>query len=176
MDTAPPIATTGSPSEFAVARPVTRLEPPGPDVTRVTPALPVMRPMPPAMNAAFCSWRQTTVLILESNKVSKTLSILAPGMPKMYSTPCASKLLTSRSAPVCGAGCVASVLISFLPLLARDPRPGHDASLPSGKPRFPAAQYDSHPLAGSGGANSIHGIAEDDPHGFGHPPRSADDS
>src|SRR5262245_46861850 len=57
--TAPPTATTGSPSEFAVAKPVTRFEQPGPDVTNVTPALPVMRPIPPAMNAAFCLCRQT---------------------------------------------------------------------------------------------------------------------
>src|SRR4051812_41853755 len=67
------------------------------------------------MNAAFCSCRQTTVLILESNNVSKTLSIFAPGMPKMYSTPCASKLLTSRSAPVCGTvvDFIAGALIVF---------------------------------------------------------------
>src|SRR6516225_9068640 len=57
MGTAPPIATTGSPSVVAVARPVTRLEQPGPDVTSTTPALPVMRPIPPAMNAAFFSCR-----------------------------------------------------------------------------------------------------------------------
>src|SRR5262249_36975302 len=75
--TAPPTATTGSPSEFAVAKPVTRFEQPGPDVTNATPALPVIRPIPPAMNAAFCSCRQTTVLIFESNNVSKTLSIFA---------------------------------------------------------------------------------------------------
>src|SRR5258708_16931989 len=51
--------TTGSPSEVAVANPVTRLELPGPEVTNATPAFPVMRPIPPAMNAAFCSCRQT---------------------------------------------------------------------------------------------------------------------
>src|ERR1700688_2752317 len=42
--TAPPIATIASPSELAVARPVARLEQPGPDVTSATPALPVSRP------------------------------------------------------------------------------------------------------------------------------------
>jgi hypothetical protein len=53
--------------------------------TRVTPAFPVKRPIPPAINAAFCSCRQTTVLIFESDSVSNTLSIFAPGMPKTYS-------------------------------------------------------------------------------------------
>src|SRR5712664_755872 len=47
--TAPPNATSGSPSELAVAKPVTKLETPGPDVAIATPALPVIRPMPPAM-------------------------------------------------------------------------------------------------------------------------------
>src|SRR5215472_989896 len=112
--TAPPIATTGSPSELAVAKPVTRFEQPGPEVTNATPALPVMRPIPPAMNAAFCSWRQTTVLILESNNVSKTLSIFAPGMPKTYSTPCASRLFTSNPAPVWGWGVVSGGVMFFL--------------------------------------------------------------
>src|ERR1700683_538228 len=170
------MATTGSPSQYAVARPVTRFEQPGPEVTKATPALPVMRPIPPAMNAAFCSWRQTTVLILESNNVSKTLSIFAPGMPKMYSTPCASRLFTSKSAPVCGAGPFAAVLISFLLPLAPGPRPGHGASLPSGNPRSPAARYGSRPPVGSGGANSIHGIEEGDLHECDHPIRNADDS
>src|SRR5215471_19333357 len=123
MVTAPPIATTGSPSELAVAKPVTRLEQPGPEVTRATPALPVMRPIPPAMKAAFCSCRQTMVLILESTSVSNTLSIFAPGMPNTYSTPCASKLCTSNPAPVSEPGFVTDVLTCVLLLLVSDPRP-----------------------------------------------------
>ena len=51
--TAPPKATIGSPSEFAVASPVTRFDTPGPDVTSATPAFPVKRPMPLAIKAAF---------------------------------------------------------------------------------------------------------------------------
>src|ERR1700733_2949537 len=47
--TAPPKAAIGSPSEFAVARPVTRFDTPGPEVTSATPAFPVRRPMPPAI-------------------------------------------------------------------------------------------------------------------------------
>jgi len=101
--TAPPRATTGSPSELAVARPVTRLETPGPEVAMAIPAVPVMRPMPPAMKAAFCSCRQTTVSIFESTSALKTASILAPGTPNTWVTPCASKALTIRSAPICCA-------------------------------------------------------------------------
>ena len=37
----------------------------------------------------------------ESTSESNTLSIFPPAIPKIYSTPCASRLLTSRSAPVC---------------------------------------------------------------------------
>ena len=103
IGTAPPSATTGSPSVLAVARPVARLETPGPEVTSTTPALPVSRPSPPAMKVAFCSCRQTTSLIFESTSASKTGSILAPGMPNMYSTPWASRLRTSRCAPFFGS-------------------------------------------------------------------------
>ena len=53
--TLPPIATMGSPSDVAVAMPVTRFEHPGPEVTKTTPAFDVMRPIPAAMKAAFCS-------------------------------------------------------------------------------------------------------------------------
>ena len=70
-----------------MAKPVTKLETPGPEVAMATPALPVIRPMPPAMNAAFCSCRQTTVWILESTRALKTASIFAPGMPKACVTP-----------------------------------------------------------------------------------------
>src|SRR5215468_6645308 len=166
MLTAPPIATTGSPSELAVAKPVTRFEQPGPEVTNATPALPVMRPIPPAMNAAFCSCRQTTVLILEFNNVSKTLSIFAPGMPKTYSTPCASKLFTSNPAPVCNLGFVMGMLICFRPLLWRDPAPDPGAGLPSGNRQCRAARYDNRPRAGSADADLPRGIAINDHRSF----------
>ena len=55
----PPIANTGSPSEVAVNNPVVKLLTPGPLVTNATPGLPVKRPMPCAIIAAFCSWRVT---------------------------------------------------------------------------------------------------------------------
>src|ERR1700747_1338363 len=120
--------TTRSPSDVAVAKPVPRFEQPGPEVTNATPAFPVMRPIPLAMNAAFCSCRQTTVLILESKSVSKTLSIFAPGIPKTYSTPCASRFFTNNPAPVCGADFAAGVLISLLLLLLQDLGSDLDAS------------------------------------------------
>ena len=153
--------TTGSPSDVAVAKPVTRFEQPGPEVTNVTPAFPVMRPMPLAMNAAFCSCRQTIVLIFESTSVSKTLSIFAPGMPKMYSTPCASRLFTNNSAPVCGAGFLVGVLISFLLLLLREPRWDLVVSWLSKNLRFRAARCGNRPLAEFPGADSFRGTAED---------------
>jgi len=90
----------GSPHGVAVAMPGTRFEQPGPEVTNTTPAFDVIRPIPPAMKAAFCSCLQTTVLILESRSVSKTLSIFAPGIPKTFCTPGAFKLLTRSPAPV----------------------------------------------------------------------------
>src|SRR5262249_55536841 len=176
MGTAPPRATTGSPSVFAVARPVTRLEQPGPDVTSTTPALPVMRPIPPAMNAAFCSCRQTTVLILESTSVSNTLSIFAPGTPKMYSTPCASRLLTSKPAPVCGRGLVTGVLTVFLLPPARDPRPGHDGGLLSRNPPFQGARCGNRLRAGSGGEDSSRGIGANGRPGCGRPTGNGGDS
>src|SRR5580692_5652493 len=98
--TDPPRATIGSPSLFAVASPVVRLLTPGPDVAIATPALPVSRPIPPAMKAAFCSWRHTTVSIEEDFSVSKTLSIFAPGMPNTCVTPCRSSDSTTTCAPV----------------------------------------------------------------------------
>ena len=70
---------------------------PDPTSPAPRPALPVMRPRPPAMKAAFCSWRQTTVLIFESTRALNTGSILAPGMPNTYSTPCASRLLHQQA-------------------------------------------------------------------------------
>src|SRR5580692_4916685 len=117
--TDPPRATIGSPSLFAVASPVVRLLTPGPDVAIATPALPVNRPIPPAMKAAFCSCRQTTVSIEEDFKVSKTLSIFAPGMPNTCVTPCRSSDSTTICAPVLNVLGLISVLskinlLSFL--------------------------------------------------------------
>src|SRR5215831_14140756 len=176
VGTAPPIATRGSPSVVAVARPVTRLEQPGPEVTSTTPALPVMRPIPPAMNAAFCSCRQTTVLIVESKSVSNTLSILAPGTPKMYSTPCASRVFTSNPAPVCGKGLVTGVLTVFLLPPARDPPPGHDAGRLSRNPRSRATRCGNRLRAGSGAGDPSRGTGAGDRPGCGRPTGSAGDS
>jgi hypothetical protein len=102
--TSPPMASTGSPSEVAVARPVTRFVTPGPEVARQTPTLPVIRPMAWAMKAAFCSCRQSTSSIEESSRASNTLSTLAPGMPNTCVTPCCSSSLTRTWAPFMSGG------------------------------------------------------------------------
>src|SRR5215510_10863357 len=176
MGTAPPIATTGSPSVFAVARPVTRLEQPGPEVTRATPALPVMRPIPPAIKAAFCSCRQTTVLILEPKRESKTLSIFAPGMPKIYSTSCVSRFCFRSSAPVFVRGFVSVGVIVFLLPLGPGLPLDLGADRLSRNPRFQVAQCDSRLRVGSEDANVLRGIARDARHFCGRPTRSGGDS
>src|ERR1700758_193527 len=153
--------TTGSPSEVAVAKPVTRLEQPGPEVTSATPAFPVMRPIPLAMKAAFCSCRQTMVLILESKSVSNTLSTFAPGMPKTYSTPCASRLFTNNSAPDCTAGFLTGVLTSFLLLLSRDPLSDLAVGWLSESHWFGATRRGSRPRTESAGSDSFRGTAGD---------------
>src|SRR5260221_9497514 len=83
-----------------------------------TPALPVMRPMPPAMKAAFCSCRQTIVWILESTRALKTASFLAPGMPKTNWVLRASSARTTASAPVVPAGSVVGAVASTVRTLA----------------------------------------------------------
>src|ERR1700739_2766600 len=92
------MATIGSCSVVAVARPVARLVVPGPDVTTATPGVPVSRPTAAAMNAAFCSWRQTTTLSPLSWRAANTASILPPGIPKMCSMPYAESISTTRCA------------------------------------------------------------------------------
>src|ERR1700741_2018457 len=86
----------GSCSVVAVISPVAKLVVPGPDVTSATPGVPVRRPTAAAMNAAFCSWRQTTNSGPPSSRASKTGSILAPGTPKMYCTPYADSVSITR--------------------------------------------------------------------------------
>jgi hypothetical protein len=58
--------TSGTESALASAIAVTRLVRPGPEVARHTPALPVMRASPCAMNPAPCSCRASTWFRLES--------------------------------------------------------------------------------------------------------------
>jgi hypothetical protein len=69
--TVPPSATTGSSSELPVASLVT----PGSEVAIATPALPVIWLIPPAMKAAFCSCRQTTVCILVDEGIADRVDI-----------------------------------------------------------------------------------------------------
>src|SRR5579871_6130566 len=168
--------TTGSPSDVAVAKPVTRLEQPGPEVTSATPAFPVMRPIPLAMKAAFCSCRQTMVLIFESTSVSNTLSTFAPGMPKTYSTPWASRLFTNNSAPVCGAGFAVGALNFFLLLLLREPRSDLAASQLSQNLRFRAARCGNRLRAESADEDVFLGTAGHARHVCGPPRRSAGDN
>src|SRR5262249_35048439 len=153
--------------------PVTKLEQPGPEVTTTTPALPVIRPIPPAMKVAFCSCRQTTVLILEPTRESKTLSIFAPGMPKIYSTRCASRFCTNSSAPVFVQGFGSVVVFVFL----LPPGPGLPLDLGADRlsrnPGFQAAQCDSRPRVGSEDAPVPRGIERGARHFCGRPKRSA---
>ena len=99
--TCPEMARTGSPSSVAVTSPVAKFDTPGPLVVITTPGLPVIRPIPCAIKAAFCSWRATINFGPLSSSVSKTRSIFAPGIPKTYSTSWLIRLSTTRSAPYC---------------------------------------------------------------------------
>ncbi len=98
------MANTGSPSAVAVSNPVARFPTPGPEVVSTTPGLPVIRPTPAAINAAFCS---CLVIInlgffarLECSSCSNNKSILAPGIPKIYGTSWLIKLSRIESDPV----------------------------------------------------------------------------
>jgi len=98
-------------------------------------------------------------MILESSSVSKTLSIFAPGIPNTYSTPWASRLFTSNSAPDCGVGFVAGVVIFSLPLLVREPRSDLGASWPSRNQRSLGARCGNRLLAESVNADLSRGTA-----------------
>jgi len=74
---------TGSPSVFAVASPVTRFENARTGVAIATPAFPVIRPIPPAINAAFCS-AANNCLNRGINESIETLSIFAPGIRRSF--------------------------------------------------------------------------------------------
>src|SRR5262249_22754472 len=115
-----------------------------------------------AMKAAFCSCRQTIVLIFESTSTSKTLSIFAPGRPKIYSTPWASRLLTNNSAPDCGPGFAVGVLTSFLLLLWREPPSDLAANSLLENLRFRAARCGNHLPAESAGEDFFPGTAGHD--------------
>ena len=62
----PVMATMGTESIMAVARPVTRLVAPGPEVASTTPTRPEARAKPSAMWQAPCSCRASTWWILEA--------------------------------------------------------------------------------------------------------------
>src|SRR5659263_679951 len=94
------MATIGTESMYASARPVTRFVAPGPDVAIHTPTLPVATAYPSAACAAPCSCRTRMWRILESNNGSYAGRIVPPGMPKMTSTPTASSDATRDCAPV----------------------------------------------------------------------------
>ncbi len=96
----PVMATIGTESMYASARPVTRFVAPGPEVAMQTPTLPVAIAYPSAACAAPCSWRTRMWRTLESNRGSYAGRIAPPGMPKMTSTPTASSEATRACAPV----------------------------------------------------------------------------
>ena len=97
--TAPPSATTGSPSLLAVAMPVIRLEQPGPEVTNAT------RPYRLALPYR-CHHKRRVRLVTHRDNLDggvqqgvKDLVDFAPGMPNTCFTPCASSWPTTISAP-----------------------------------------------------------------------------
>ena len=63
VGTWPVIATSGTLSSFASARPVTRFRAPGPEVAITTPGSPVTRAYPSAAKMPPCSWRGRIVRI-----------------------------------------------------------------------------------------------------------------
>jgi len=76
---------TGIESMYAVAKPVTVLVPPGPEVTRQIPGRPVARAYPSAACTAACSWR--TKIKLEvfgklSDKSIENINDRAAGIAK----------------------------------------------------------------------------------------------
>src|SRR5579859_1166910 len=76
--------------------------PPGPEVARQTPNLPVNFAYPQAMKAAASSWRTCMNRILSScvRRDSTIPLIPSPGSPKTTSTPQSNKVSTSTSAAV----------------------------------------------------------------------------
>src|SRR5258708_7204268 len=95
----PVIATSGAPSSVASATPVRRLVAPGPSVARQTPGYDVSRPETSAMNAAPCSWRTTTCVILElSASARPSASVSSPGSANTWRTPSFSRHATTSCA------------------------------------------------------------------------------
>lgn len=79
MDTCPVMAIIGIESIFASAMQVTKLVAPGPLVLKQTPALPVVRLYPWAMNPPPCSCRGRIVRSRSSTLVSDWwMGMLAP--------------------------------------------------------------------------------------------------
>ena len=82
---------------LAFAIPVVRLVAPGPKVARQTPTFLVSLPYTSAINAADCSCRVIMNCIFDFNKDIIMSAFSSPGIPKMYSTPSASRHFTNRS-------------------------------------------------------------------------------
>ena len=81
--------------------------PPGPEVARQTPSLPVNFAQAHAMNAAASSCRTWMNRIRSCRFRSDSMMPLipSPGIPKMTSTPQSIKLFTSTSADVSIVSC-----------------------------------------------------------------------
>src|SRR4051794_3303776 len=98
----PVIASTGAWSSLASYSPLSRWMPPGPEVARHTPSLPVALAYPVAMNAAASSWCTRTNLISSWCRRSPSMIPLmpSPGSPKTVSTPQATSRFARRSATI----------------------------------------------------------------------------
>jgi len=124
------MATTGSPSEFAVATPVSRFEQSGPEVTSATPDFPCHPANSSGDNSSVLLMPADYSLDLGIQQRVENFVDFCPGTPKMYSTPCASRLLTNTPAPVCADGITLfpGVLTFFLLLLSQERLMDRDAS------------------------------------------------
>ena len=103
--TCPVIATIGTESSSASARPVTRFVAPGPEVAMQTPTRPVHLAYPSAAKTSPCSWRHNTLRtpVLLFVRLWWISIEAPPGYANTQSTPSRSSASTRMSAPLRGS-------------------------------------------------------------------------
>ena len=103
--TCPVMATIGTESSSASARPVTRFVAPGPDVATHTPTRPVHLAYPSAAKTSPCSWRHSTLRtpVLLFVRLWWISIEAPPGYANTQSTPSRSRASTRMSAPLRGS-------------------------------------------------------------------------
>ena len=101
----PVMATSGTLSSIASARPVTRFVAPGPEVAMQTPTSPDVLANPWAAKISPCSWRHRMLRMLLLRVSAWWISIEAPpGYANTVSTPSRSRHSTRMSHPFFAAG------------------------------------------------------------------------